>query len=75
MVTNAAMIVMNAAIRTLSGINRRSAEITTLEQIRTTVAATPMPMALDSEVEVASVGQRPMVCMKIGLSRMTPAFS
>ena len=75
MVTKVAMIVMNAAIRILSGIILRIAEITILEQMRTTVAAAPMPIAFCREVVVASVGQRPIVCMKTGLSRITPDFS
>ena len=75
MVTKVAMIVMNAAMRILSGIILRIAEITILEQMRTTVAAAPMPIAFCREVVVASVGQRPIVCMKTGLSRITPDFS
>ena len=59
MVTKVAMIVMNAAIRILSGIILRIAEITILEQMRTTVAAAaPMPIAFCREVVVASVGQK-----------------
>ena len=71
-VTKPAMIVMYAGIRTLSGMNFRSAEITALEQISTAVAATPMPMALNAEVVTARVGQVPSTRQRTGFSFTIP---
>ena len=61
-------------MRTLSGIICRSSEIAVLEQISTSVAATPIPMALDAAVVTASVGQVPSTSRSTGFSSITPRF-
>ena len=43
-----------------------------LEQMSTMVAAMPMPMAVDTEVVVASVGQVPSTRTSTGFSLMMP---
>ena len=69
------MMVMYAGIRTLSGIILRHAEITKLEQIRTTVAAAPIPKALIALVLTAKVGQVPSTKRKTGFSFKIPFVS
>ena len=54
-VTKVAMTVMYAGRRTLSGMILRRAEMAMFEQIRTNVAATPMPRPLTARVVTARV--------------------
>ena len=74
-VTNDAITTMYAGMRAFAGITLRSAEITTLEQISTMVAAMPMPTPFTTEVEVASVGQVPSTSRSTGFSFSMPLVS
>ena len=71
-VTNVAIIVIYAGIRTLSGMTLRSAEITAFEQTSTTSAATPMPSPFNAAVVTASVGQVPSTSRNTGFSTSMP---
>ena len=53
-------------MRICFGINLRKREINRLEQHKTAVAASPMPIALETEVVVAKVGHMPSSCTKVG---------
>ena len=72
MVTNAAITVIYAGRRTLSGITLRSAEMAMLEPISTNVAARPMPMPFVATVVTASVGQVPSTRRSEGFSLSRP---
>ena len=72
MVTKPATMVMNAGMRTLSGMTLRSREITTLEHTSTKVVAAPMPMALEAAVVTAKVAQQPRTRRSTGFSLMMP---
>ena len=50
----------------------RRAEMAILEQIRTTVAAMPIPKAATTEVEMAKVGQVPSTSTRTGFSLIRP---
>ena len=58
-VTKPAITTMNMAIRILSGMIFRMAEIMTLDNVRMMVTATPMPMPLKKEVVIAMVEHIP----------------
>ena len=66
---------MYAGIRTFDGITFLNAEIAILEHIRTIDAEMPMPIALETEVVVASVGQVPRTKRKTGFSTIMPLVS
>ena len=70
--TNPAIMVMKAGIRTLSGIKLRSNDITALEHTSTIVAATPIPMPFIAAVVTARVGQVPSTSRKTGFSLIMP---
>ena len=72
MVTNPATMVMNAGMRTLSGMTFRSREMTPLEHTSTKVVAAPMPMALEAAVVTARVAQQPSTKRSTGFSLMMP---
>ncbi len=72
MVTNPAIMVINAGMRTLFGITLRKREITALEQTSTKVVAAPMPMALLAAVVTANVAQHPNTSLNTGFSLMIP---
>ena len=71
-VTNEAMITMYAGIRTLSGINFFTSEITVFEHNSTLAVARPIPMPLIAEVVVASVGHIPSRRTNVGFSFKMP---
>ena len=71
-VTKVAMTVMYAGRRTLSGMILRRAEMAMFEQIRTNVAATPMPRPLTARVVTARVGQVPSTRRREGFSFRRP---
>ncbi len=71
-VTNEATTTMNAGIRTRSGMMLRSAEISILDRISTTVVDTPMPMALIALDVTANVGHIPSIITKVGFSFIIP---
>ena len=58
-VTKPAITTMNMAIRILSGMIFRIAEIMMLDRVRMMVTATPMPMPLKKEVVMAMVEHMP----------------
>ena len=72
MVTNPATMVMNAGMRTLSGMTFRSREMTPLEHTSTKVVAAPMPMALEAAVVTARVAQQPSTSRSTGFSFTMP---
>jgi hypothetical protein len=53
-------------------MNLRKSEITIFEQIRTAVAARPIPKALVRLLVMASVGQVPKTKTKTGFSKRIP---
>ena len=59
-------------MRTESGMTLRRREMNTLEQMSTMAAAKPMPMAVDTEVVVARVGQVPSTSTSTGFSFKMP---
>ena len=72
MVTKPAMTVMNAGIRTRSGMTFRKREMTIFDPSRTKVAAIPIPTPFSAEVVTASVGQSPSTTRKMGFSLQSP---
>ena len=71
-VTNPAMTVIKAGMRTLSGMTLRSREMTPLEHTSTKVVAAPMPMALEAAVVTARVAQQPSTSRSTGFSFTMP---
>ena len=69
------MITMYAGIRTFCGITFLKAEITMFEHMRTIEAEMPMPIALETEVVVARVGQVPSTRRRTGFSMIKPLVS
>ena len=69
------MITMYAGILAFSGMILRIAEMAIFEQIRTIVAAIPIPIPFTTEVEVASVGQVPRTSLRTGFSLRKPFVS
>ena len=63
---------MYAGILTFPGITFLKREITILEQTKTAVAATPIPIAFEAEVVTAKVGQVPKTRHKTGFSLIIP---
>ena len=74
-VTKPAITTMNMAMRILSGMIFRMAEMMTLESVRITVTATPMPMPLNMEVVMAMVEHIPMTCTSTGLLVIRPSIN
>ena len=71
-VTNVAIMTINAGIRILSGMRFLSKEITIFEHIRTNVVARPILIPLRVDVVVPSVGHIPSINTKVGFSLMSP---
>ena len=71
-VTNVAIITINAGMRILSGMRFLSKEITTFEHIRTNVVARPILIPLRADVVVPSVGHIPSINTNVGFSLMSP---
>ena len=63
---------MKIGMRIEVGINLRSKETTRLEPIITNDAAAPIPKPSLAVIEVAKVGQRPIIRIKVGFSKMMP---
>ena len=74
-VTKPAMTTMNMAIRILSGTILRMAEMMTLESVRITVTARPMPRPLKNEVVMAMVEHMPRTCTRTGLLVIRPSLN
>ena len=55
-------------------MNLRSNETTAFEQIKTAVAARPIPTALVTEFDIASVGQVPRIRTNTGFSLRRPVI-
>jgi hypothetical protein len=66
------MIIMKTGIRTFSGTTLRTRETMIFDPIITNEAAIPIPKPSRAEREVARVGQRPIIKMRIGFSRIIP---
>ena len=75
MVTNPAMITIYAAIRIWEGMKFRRAEISTLEQMRMTVTANPIPRPLKRLVVMARVEHMPKSCTVTGFLVKRPSFT
>ena len=71
-VTNEAMMTMNAGMRTLSGMMFFTSEITRFERISTAIVARPIPIPFSAEVVVPSVGHIPSTSTNVGLLRTMP---
>ena len=71
-VTNEAMTMMKAGIRTLVGISLRNRATTMFEQTSTKVVASPMPRPLKALVVTASTGHMPSSSLKTAFSRQMP---
>ena len=65
-------MVINAGMRTLSGIILRSSEIARFEHTSTSVAERPIPMPFIAAVVTANVGQVPSTSRRVGFSLMSP---
>ena len=74
MVTRDATITMYAGIRTRSGITLRKADIIILENIKTTVVESPIPIPLTADVVTARVGHIPSIRIKVGFSFTIPLY-
>ncbi len=71
-VTNEAITMINAAIRTLFGIKFFKSEIKRFEKTNTKVVAAPIPIPLKAEVVTAKAGQVPKTNTKDGFSLKIP---
>ena len=74
-VTKPAITTMNMAIRILSGTILRMAAMMTLESVRITRTATPMPRPLKNEVVMAMVEHMPSTCTSTGLLVISPSLN
>jgi len=74
-VTNVAIIRINAGILTSLGITFLRAEIIAFEQIKMNVTARPIPNELNTEDDMASVGQVPSTNLNVGLLTRMPFFA
>ena len=74
-VTKVAIIRIKAGILTWFGITFRKREISTLEQIKTKVTASPMPIPFIAIVVKARVGQVPKTSFRVGFCVKMPSLA